>query len=135
MIVADTSLIAPCVLPGEMTDVALSVFQHDPDWVAPPLWRSEIRNVLASQMRLKRLSLGNAQEAWRRAAAIVEDTPEPTAAEVLGLAHASGASAYDCEFVAMAKSLGIPLVTADRRLARLFPKVCVSPESFVGEVR
>lgn len=130
MIVADTSLIAPCVLPGEMTEIALAVYRCDSEWVAPPLWRSEVRNVLATHMRLKGLSLALAKEAWRRASSIVDDTPEPAAADVLDLAHASGASAYDCEFVAIAKSLGIPLVTADRRLARLFPTVCLSPETF-----
>ena len=133
MIVADTSLIAPCVLPGETTEAALAVYRRDPEWVAPPLWRSEVRNVLASHMRLKGLGLAVAKEAWRRAASIVDDTPEPVAIDVLALAHTSGASAYDCEFVAVAKSLGIPLVTADRRLARLFPTVCVSPEEFTRD--
>ena len=133
MIVADTSLIAPCVLPGEMTEMAFAVYGRDSEWVAPPLWRSEVRNVLATYMRLKGMSLGVAKEAWRRADSIVDDAPEPAAADVLDLAHASGASAYDCEFVAVAKSLGILLVTADRRLARLFPTICVSPEAFTRD--
>ncbi len=89
MIVADTSLIAPCVLPGEMTEIALAVYRCDSEWVAPPLWRSEVRNVLATHMRLKGLSLALAKEAWRRASSIVDDTPEPAAADVLDLAHAS----------------------------------------------
>ena len=130
MIVADTSLIAPCVIPGEMTELALAVYGRDSEWVAPPLWRNEVSNVLATQMRLKGMSLGVAKEALRRAASLVDAAPEPSGENVLSLAHASGASAYDCEFVAVAKALGIPLVTADRRLVRLFPAVCVSPEAF-----
>jgi predicted nucleic acid-binding protein len=133
VIVADTSIIAPCVLPGDTTESALEVYRRDPEWVAPPLWRSEVRNVLASHMRLKRLPLAVAREAWRRAASIVDDAPEPAATDILDLAHLSGASAYDCEFVAVAKGLGLRLVTADRRLARLFPTICVSPEAFVRE--
>ena len=58
MIVADSSLIAPCVVPGEMTKLALAVYSRDSEWVAPPLWRSEVSNVLATQMRLKGMSLG-----------------------------------------------------------------------------
>lgn len=130
MIVADTSLIAPCILPGDLTGLALAVYRRDSEWVAPPLWRSEVRNVLATHMRLKGLGLSIAKEAWRLAGSMVDDAPEPNANDVLGLAHASGASAYDCEFVAVAKGLGVRLVTADRRLARLFPTVCVSPEAF-----
>lgn len=133
MIVADTSLIAPCVVPGEMTELALAVYRRDSEWVAPPLWRSEMANVLATQMRLNGMSLGVAKEALRRAASLVDGAPESSGEDVLNLAHVSGASAYDCEFVAVAKSLGIPLVTADRRLARLFPAVCVSPEAFARE--
>ncbi len=133
MIVADTSIIAPCVVPGEMTEWALAVYRRDSEWVAPPLWRNEVSNVLATQMRLRGMSLGVAKEALRRAASLVDGAPEPSAEDVLTLAQASGASAYDCEFVAVAKSLGIPLVTADRRLAKLFPAICVSPETFARE--
>ncbi len=133
MIVADTSLIAPCVVPGEMTELALAVYRRDSEWVAPLLWRSEMSNVLATQMRLKGMSLGIAKEALRRAASLVDDAPAPPGEDVLTIAHASGASAYDCEFVAVARSLGIPLVTADRRLARLFPAVCVLPDVFIRQ--
>ncbi len=133
MIVADTSLIAPCVVPGEMTELALAVYRRDSEWVAPLLWRSEMSNVLATQMRLKGMSLGIAKEALRRAASLVDDAPAPPGEDVLTIAHASGASAYDCEFVAVARSLGIPLVTADRRLTRRFPAVCVLPDVFIRQ--
>lgn len=133
MIVADTSLIAPCVVPGEMTELALAVYRRDSEWVAPLLWRSEMSNVLATQMRLKGMSLGIAKEALRRAASLVDDAPAPPGEDVLTIAHTSGASAYDCEFVAVARSLGIPLVTADRRLTRRFPAVCVLPDVFIRQ--
>ncbi|HVT15253.1 MAG TPA: type II toxin-antitoxin system VapC family toxin [Thermoanaerobaculia bacterium] len=59
------------------------------------------------------------------------DLPVETA-KVLSLALASGASAYDCEFVALAQELGAILVTADRRLAERFPAVAVELARFVG---
>ncbi len=41
--------------------------------------------------------------------------------DVLQLARASGCSAYDCEFVALAEGLGTSLYTADQRVQRAFP--------------
>ncbi len=51
---------------------------------------------------------------------------------VLELARDSGGSAYDCEFVALARQERIPLVTTDRRLLAAFPKEALSPERFAG---
>lgn len=51
---------------------------------------------------------------------------------VLHLAGASGRSAYDCEFVALAEALGVRLVTADRELTRSFPDRAISLEDFAG---
>ncbi len=42
---------------------------------------------------------------------------------VLDLVARSTCSAYDCEFVALAQGLGVPLVTTDRKIVREFPRV------------
>ena len=51
---------------------------------------------------------------------------------VIGLAAASACSSYDCEFVAVAKDLSVPLVTADRQILRAFPETAVSLHAFLG---
>jgi plasmid stability protein len=51
---------------------------------------------------------------------------------VLRLIDASPCSAHDCEFVARADQLGVPLVTSDRKILRSFPTVAVAPASFAG---
>lgn len=48
------------------------------------------------------------------------------------LVATSPCSAYDCEYVALAEELALPLVTADRQVLRAFAGIAVSPKSFVG---
>ncbi len=45
--------------------------------------------------------------------------------QVLSLVNRSDCSAYDCEFVALARGLGVPLVTMDRKLAASFPETVI----------
>jgi predicted nucleic acid-binding protein len=51
--------------------------------------------------------------------------------KVLELAMQSNCSAYDCEYVALAQDLGVPLVTADKQILKAFPKIAISMEKFV----
>ena len=123
MIVVDANLIAYAVLPGDRTDEALAVLERDAEWVAPVLWQSEVRNVLATTMRVKGLRYEEALGAWEKARGLVVDVPTPTdTPRVLRLAAESKASAYDCEYIAVAEALAVAFVTSDGRLARRFPR-------------
>ena len=39
-------MIAQLVIDTESTELAEQVYAVDPEWIVPPLWRSERRNVL-----------------------------------------------------------------------------------------
>lgn len=114
-------------LPGDRTQAAEAWLQRDPQWVAPLLWRSELRNVLATQVRAERLPLDAAVRIQQEAESLMHGEDfSVDSAEVLRLAAESGCSAYDCELVALADYLKVPLVTADKRLEHSFPAI-VSP--------
>lgn len=133
MIVVDTNLIAYAVVPGGRSDAALAVLDADAQWVAPALWRSELRNALATTMRAGKLKLAGAVDAFEEADRLVTDTAlEDDTEACLRLAEQGRISAYDAEFVLAAERLGVPLVSADRKLAKAFPGRVLTPEEFVG---
>ena len=127
MIVVDTNVLAYLYLPGEFTAKAEALLQRDAAWAAPVLWRSEFRNILAGYLRRKSLTFEQAVAIQSEAEELLRDAEfEVDSAEVLELVRGSDCSAYDCEFVALAASLEVPLMTLDAKLLRAFPKRCVS---------
>ncbi|HEX3528874.1 MAG TPA: type II toxin-antitoxin system VapC family toxin [Thermoanaerobaculia bacterium] len=131
MIVVDTSLIAYLLIQGEHSVKARGVLRKDPEWLAPLLWRSELRNVLALYIRQGVLSAGEALQLVREAEALMKGGEyQVESAEVLSLVVTSKCSAYDCEFVALARHLALPLVTTDRQVLAEFPGLAVRPELF-----
>ena len=133
MIVVDTNIIAYLLMPGEHTDAARRVYEVDPVWVAPMLWRSEFRNVLATTMRERNLALPRARELMEVASELMWDGEyEVQSGDVLNLAAESGCEAYDCEFVALALDLAVPLVTADRKLVRAFGGTAAHLSDYTG---
>ena len=48
---------------------------------------------------------------------------EVPSAHIMQMVNSSSCSSYDCEFVALASYLGIPLITTDKRLLREFPEI------------
>jgi len=122
MIVVDTNVIAYLYLPGDRTAAAEALYREDSEWFAPLLWRSEMRNVLATQIRVGRIELDGAQSIQTEAEQLLHGREFAVdSAEVLHLAAESGCSAYDCEFVTLANYLDVPLYSADRRLVERFP--------------
>ena len=122
MIVVDTNVLAYLLLPGPKTSLAEALLLDHPQWAAPPLWRSEWRNVLATYLRRDLLNLPAALALIEKAEAILSAHEQPVSSEqVLELASSSRCSAYDCEFVAAAQQLGVPLVTEDQKILAAFP--------------
>ena len=122
MIVVDTNVLAYLLLPGPKTSLAEALLLDHPQWAAPPLWRSEWRNVLATYLRRDLLNLPAALALMEKAEAILSAHEQSVSSEqVLALASSSRCSAYDCEFVAAAQQLGVPLVTEDQKILSAFP--------------
>ena len=132
MIVADSNLIAYLLIPGDKSALADEVLLKDSEWAVPLICRSEVKNVLALYMRHEGMSLSQARRTmetaerlWRsREFAVPSDA-------VLELASHHGITAYDGEFVVLAKQLGVPLVTFDKPVRNTFPHIAFSAEDFL----
>lgn len=131
MIVVDSNLIIYIHVQSEWTAQALQTLKKDPQWIAPPLWESEFRNVMAGYMRRKILKLEQTNKIMNSALRTMEDREILSPSNlVLELAAASDCSAYDCEYVALAKHLKIKLITNDQKILRNFPDTAVNLDAF-----
>lgn len=135
MIVVHTNVVAYLLLPGDHTAVARGTLARDAEWAAPVLWRSEFRNVLALYLRNRHLSLKQALSLQEAAEALVAGREHMViSSEVLAIAKESGRTVYDCEFVAVARRLSVPLITSDRQLLASFPRDAVAVQAFGSDV-
>ena len=126
-IVVDTNIVAYYWLPGVHTENAVALRQRTGDWLVPRLWRPEFRNVLARYLRAGTIGLDQARALIRSAEAeLVDCEREVDSTAVMDLVAISACSAYDCEFVALARQTGIPLVTEDSGLLRAFPDIAMT---------
>jgi len=123
VIVADTNLVAYLLIDGDRTLSARQLWQQDPDWHLPVLWRHEFLNVLASYARHSQAPIADIQELWRLALNLFTDKEhEADMEDAVQLAISYRISAYDAQFVSLAQTLGTILVTEDRQLLKQFPE-------------
>ena len=134
MIVVDTNVICYRWISSPNNAAAETALAKDPHWIAPLLWRSEFRNIVALAIRKRALTVHAAQEIMRKAEASFEGGEFAVSSDaVLQLVASSNCTAYDCEFVALAHAQGLQLVTADRQIVHEFPDVAVSLHKFVRD--
>ena len=122
MIVADSNLIASCVLESAATESACNLRTSDAEWYVPRLWRYEVANILATMIKVRGLSadtattiLGTLSETLR------PYEREPMAETVFALVAKHGITGYDAHFVALAQEMQCPLYTQDKELLEKFP--------------
>lgn len=127
MIVVDSNVLAYLYLPCEFTDAAEALLEQSPEWAVPVLWRSEFRNILAGYLRRKSITFEQACSVQAEAESLLDGLEyEVSSKDVMELVRDSDCSAYDCEFVALARKLDAKLVTMDKKLLRAFPDVAVA---------
>jgi len=131
MIVVDTNVIAYLFIDGNYSEQSKVLLKHDSDWISPFLWKSEFRNVLVLYIKQGFISLADAQLLMHEAEDFMSGNEyEVNSYEILELVSDSTCSAYDCEFVALAKRLNLSLFTSDKRILKDFPGIASSLKDF-----
>ena len=134
MIVADCTLLAYLLLEGDHTAEAEEVFRRDPEWCAPFLWRSEIRNVFTKYILHRGLPLEEALAKMEEAEALLGHRSFAiNSSHVLEEAVRKRLSAYDAEYLTLAIQLQIPLITFDRQLLSSCPNSAFSATDFLKQ--
>jgi len=126
VIVVDT-ILAYLLMPYEFSPQADALFKRDPEWLAPILWRSEFRNLLAGYLRRKTFTFDEILKIQAEAEALLAgNAREVDSRRVLELVRDSNCSAYDCEFIALAAELGTKVVTMDGKMLKEFPQFAMA---------
>ncbi len=132
MIAVDTNILAHFWLPSDHTQICDRLFQWDPEWIAPLLWKSEFRNVVILYLRKELIDLAEALQITEKAESQMKDREfHVNSVQVVNLAEKSDCSACDCEFVSLAEDLNIKLITMDQQILHSFPELTAKPSDVI----
>ncbi len=133
MIVVDTNIISYLYIAGEVSEQVEVLLTEDSHWVAPILWKSEFRSVMSKYLRKGYLTIENVLLIIDQAEKLMSDNEyDISSIQVLQLVNASNCSSYDCEFVALAQYLDIPLITTDKKILQSFPGIAKSIDQYIN---
>nr|WP_319422701.1 type II toxin-antitoxin system VapC family toxin [Pleurocapsa sp. FMAR1] len=91
--------------------------------MAPYLWRSEFSSILTVYLRRNILRLEECQSCIDSACKLLQGNEfELDSGDILKLTNSCSLSAYDCEYVALARQLSCKLVTNDKEILKEFPQ-------------
>ena len=127
MIVVDTNVMVYLLTGSGRGREAARLLADDPEWAAPPILLGELRNVIVGLLRRGQLRDQDALDICEDAEAVLGDrVASVPAPPVLDTAIRGKMSAYDAEFVVLARRLRVPLVTADQAILDGAPDVAIS---------
>jgi len=131
MIVVDTNIISYFYISGDRSHLAEKLLATNSYWNAPALWRSEFRSVLSQYLRKGSLQFDEILIILQQAEKLMGDSEyEISSAQIMQLVNTCNCSSYDCEFIALAQFLDVPLITEDKKVIREFPKIAMSLDMF-----
>lgn len=113
--VLDTSAFIPLVLQGPLSAAAHALADQY-RFLAPAHMFAEATNTLRRLVRAGDMTQQSAAASLRVLDSLVDERPvAPLTSDALELTRLLDHSAYDCVFAALARTVNVPLITADTR--------------------
>jgi predicted nucleic acid-binding protein len=124
MIVVDASVVSFLLIEGELTDAARALHALDPEWITPPILNHEMLTILAALGGAE----GRADQAdqveriWRDVRNLAgprQQIPDPVRS--MRLAVKLGIPGHQAQYLCLADSLNLALITEEEDLLRAAP--------------
>ncbi len=132
MIVVDTNVMVHLVIGGQHGADSALLLEQDYQWAAPEIIMSELRNVLVGFVRRRTITPEQAKTLSGYAAEVLENRVLSVQGSlVIDVALECGLTAYDAEFVSLARTLNVPLATLDNGILSGAPDVAALPRDLI----
>ncbi|HZR04932.1 MAG TPA: type II toxin-antitoxin system VapC family toxin [Candidatus Udaeobacter sp.] len=123
----DTNIIAPLYVRSARSRAVAELFARDAVWRTEPLALIELGNVLITYERARYITAATARDCLNRAAAFLQPHLFRVSHQAaLDAALRYRTTAYDARFLALARQLGVRLVTDDAKLRAAAPALTQS---------
>ena len=128
----DTGIITSMTFATAQSGTVTKLYERNPLWEAPFIWRSGFLGALALHYRRGLVNYDESLEALRFAERLIGKREHQVPARaIVDAVVRSGCLAHECEFVVLAERLGTPLVTYAERILKDFPHVAITPEQYL----
>ncbi len=132
MIVVDATILIYSLIECEYTPLTQQLRSKDADWRTAGLCLHEILNVLTTYQRRNLLTLPQCHTLLEHAHRFVQVAQQDVALDVaLVVAAQYTITGYDAQYVALAQSLKVPLITEDRKLCQATTGISMSLQDFL----
>lgn len=127
MIVVDANILVYSLIEGDYTPLVHKLRERDGDWRTTGLCLHETLNVLATYQRRDVLTLAQCKKLLDHAERFVKVAQcEVKMDAALAMAAKYAITGYDAQYVVLAQSLNVPLITEDRKLREAVPGIAFS---------
>jgi predicted nucleic acid-binding protein len=133
MMVVDGNILTYSLIKCGQSALIQKLRGKDADWRTTALWLHETLNVLATYQRREVLTLAQCRALLGHAERFVEVAQCEVEMEMaLVVAAEYAITGYDAQYVALAQSLNVPLITEDRKLRKGVPGIASSMQEFLA---